>query len=999
LKAICERGEQKEAIERIDAALIQYDAAQIYTLHGFCHRILNEFAFEADVGFEISNPDEQEHLFLLEKMVKNHLKENLKAPTYSPAQIKLLLGKYRGNFRKMISSFVDTISSGKEIASAPSYSDLFHAFEREVLALGTVDKIGFKSDVELLKPMYRKMEDASAQIELLSEILETKKCNSAQFDKLLKEELFLSKMGPHQLKVRAKAPSALRYPGLLEVLRSKLVPVIDRARNPSNTFLRVARDLKEKSQHLLEAKEKFSPDDLLLEVERASHLPGFVECVRQKYRAAIIDEFQDTDPVQWNIFQKLFLNQLEVICLVGDPKQSIYAFRNADVYTYLDAAKAMGPSAKKCLDTNFRSTPSLIEALNHLFCKVQGKWMPLPRHLDALKVPPVKSGAARKASDPEHPLQFFVAIDRGGKKFPTQEMLQKKVFPFLAKEIFNLHGKGVGYSDIAILIKDRYMASEVVGYLKTHGIPASSKRGTSITDTIAFSALKELMAAVNFPYDSSKLKAALAGPIIAWNVDQIREEKSLLRAKAHMQLLHQTFIEKGYGVLFLELLNTRWGTDTLLEEMFGRGDLCLYLDLRQLLELLIEEEVTLEELVRDQHRLRNSPLEEKGSVAVMTMHLSKGLEFDTVFVLGLASRHKTGEQMVVKKEGYSLLTLFDVEDDACQSSLEEQDAEKMRQLYVALTRAKKRLYVPLFIDEDGKPIEKGEASPIELFFARLDQNPVSYNELYSSVQTLHVDRVKRIFSELEPHIHYRVLEDAPDVSYVSEIPEVTLVPPPPLHVPRYEGNLVSFTSLAKKEHGETLKIQEGALSPHTLPLGSETGSLLHLLFEKIFKLGLHHPLDEEGLKKLLQGEPWSEVLHPWIIDLLQKKLVSNFSLADIPGKQLQQEMEFCFPIAQGMMKGFCDLLFEFEGKYYILDWKSNYLGPTDADYTQEKIAQAMHQHDYFLQASIYAAALERYVKLFDNRPFSESFGGAIYYFIRGKAVCHFIPEQFKGLST
>ena len=83
--------------------------------------------------------------------------------------------------------------------------------------------------------------------------------------------------------------------------------------------------------------------------------------------------------------------------------------------------------------------------------------------------------------------------------------------------------------------------------------------------------------------------------------------------------------------------------------------------------------------------------------------------------------------------------------------------------------------------------------------------------------------------------------------------------------------------------------------------------------------------------------------------------------------------------------------FSFEGKYYLLDWKTNYLGPSDEDYTQENMAAAMHHHQYDLQASIYAEALKRYVKLFDNSDFSSCFGGAFYYFVRGKAVYHFMP--------
>jgi exodeoxyribonuclease V beta subunit len=107
-------------------------------------------------------------------------------------------------------------------------------------------------------------------------------------------------------------------------------------------------------------------------------------------------------------------------------------------------------------------------------------------------------------------------------------------------------------------------------------------------------------------------------------------------------------------------------------------------------------------------------------------------------------------------------------------------------------------------------------------------------------------------------------------------------------------------------------------------------------------------------------------------------------------------MEFLYPASEGMMKGFADLVFLYDGKYYLLDWKSNFLGPSDADYTPEKMAAAMEQHDYFLQASIYAAALERYVKLFDSRPFDELFGGALYFFVRGSAVHSFIPTPYGG---
>jgi len=358
--------------------------------------------------------------------------------------------------------------------------------------------------------------------------------------------------------------------------------------------------------------------------------------------------------------------------------------------------------------------------------------------------------------------------------------------------------------------------------------------------------------------------------------------------------------------------------------------------------------------------------------------------------------------MAIKKDGCTLMTVFDAEDSDCQTALEEQDAEKMRQLYVALTRAKKRLYVPLFIDEEQKPMEMGEASAMELFFARLDQNPLSHSELYRSAQLINLDRAKKVLDTFSRKIQYRILEEIPEISFAQAANAVELVVPGLLNFPSYDEQLFSFTALAKKDHfNEGPKpVLETSLSPHSMPAGSETGQLLHLLFEKIFKRRFHHPLNENAIKALIAEElvfshleEWAPIVFPWVVELLKNKII-HFSLADVPGNQLQQEMEFFFPVSKGMMKGFCDLLFEYESKYYLLDWKSNYLGPCDSDYTQEKMIQAMQSHDYFLQASIYAAALERYVKLFDNRPFSECFGGAIYYFIRGKAAYHFFPESY-----
>jgi exodeoxyribonuclease V beta subunit len=187
-----------------------------------------------------------------------------------------------------------------------------------------------------------------------------------------------------------------------------------------------------------------------------------------------------------------------------------------------------------------------------------------------------------------------------------------------------------------------------------------------------------------------------------------------------------------------------------------------------------------------------------------------------------------------------------------------------------------------------------------------------------------------------------------------------------------------------------------------MPLGPETGNIVHHILEQCFKLHYHYPIDPHkislSIHSLLQNTPlkdWQQVIEQAIISLLKEPLLldkTSICLCDVAPEHMQQEMEFVFPVSEGMMKGFIDLCFEHQGKYYFLDWKTNYLGPDETCYSEEAIASEMYRCNYFLQASIYATALKKHIRLFDPRSFTDLFGGAIYYFIRGKRFYHFYPK-------
>ena len=211
--------------------------------------------------------------------------------------------------------------------------------------------------------------------------------------------------------------------------------------------------------------------------------------------------------------------------------------------------------------------------------------------------------------------------------------------------------------------------------------------------------------------------------------------------------------------------------------------------------------------------------------------------------------------------------------------------------------------------------------------------------------------------------------------------------------------MLSFSSLieGKKEEGEKIYLEppkEG-----DLPLGSETGTVIHSILEELCKADLHRNLESGGQKiveryakgSCLEGK--EDALFKLIQEVVKVPFEENLcSLEEILSKDMQTEMEFLYPFRSSFLKGFIDLVFRYKGRYYILDWKSNYLGPNREDYSIEKIEECMKQSGYFLQAAIYTAALKKYLALFEKQKFESVFGGVIYFFLRGVKPYLFQPD-------
>lgn len=881
----------------IDRALALIDQAQIFTIHGFCHRMLTEYAFEGGLGFTLLSEEEADYRAILRDHITDFFRTSLNSTDYSTTQLFNL----PSNKESLIKKVLNLVEKEGEFPSYPTFETSYQNYlaARKHLPPITLEELQFNKikdfNGNLKEPYYTQLS-----------LLEKETLTLKEFETLTTLPSLLSLLIPENLPKKT-----IIDPTSLYNIRDLLLPILETATSHLCTLVRIARTVRASARKALEEKEILAPNDILKKMNECLSLHPFLSKVRSRYRAAIIDEFQDTDPIQWNIFKTLFIDEpIPALYLVGDPKQSIYSFRSADIYTYLSAQKLVPKKAH--LDTNYRSDPKLIQAFNTLFSKNK-EFLSLP---DAsLPFHPVNHPEVsnRPFPDDKQPIHYF--IYEGEKKrersWPSPAIEQNIFFPFIASEILSLTKHNFSYSDFAILVKDRYQAARLKTYLESQYIPTNSKSTESITLTPTFNLVRDLLEALIAPTEI--------------NVKRFLSHKATHHdLKQNQELLTQTIANFSRHQTLHEALRTLYIPTTL----------DAHSDYLHLSELLLQHQsqtrATLSELLNfllAQTDLPRRPLSDPNSVTIMTIHMSKGLEFNIVFALGLLNRF-TGREDFIRHQKEWLL--FHPKHAKCQAAIQNQEAEKLRQLYVAFTRAKHRLYIPLLTDTSHSAIPLGQASPLELFA------PTPTDATYLNPQKLNPN------TPPAPELH---------------MPH----PPKPTHPPRF---LHSYSSLANAAH----HIPQPHLTSE-LPKGPETGILLHTLLETI----LRNPKTDIPalLKQTLPPHFPYDLTHALINHALNTPLKPyTFTLSQVT--KLYPEVEFLYPDSSNYIKGFIDLIFKHNGEYFLLDWKTNIL----SSYDNPTLHQAMLEHDYYLQASLYQTALTRYLR-------GAPLAGTYYIFLRG----------------
>ncbi|WP_448383414.1 exodeoxyribonuclease V subunit beta [Desulfosoma sp.] len=1066
-----DEAQRSQAQRRLWEAVCRMDEAAVFTIHGFCQRMLQEFAFESAVPFDWDIlPDDGD---LYREAAADFWRHFMKSADTLKA--RWLLDTWDGP--KGLVKALEALKSPVRPRilplppekDGPDFSALHELFEK-IRALWNKGR----SDIEDILRHHQGLDRRSYTRLVIQNALDTMDALvECDMPPLSLPDPF-KRFTPRSLAAKSKggrSPShpffdlCGRYEDLLqELLNSNRLGVLRSAYG----FMEQAVSRRK------EAERSLAFDDLLQRFQEALSGPvgsKLAEAVRQKYPVALIDEFQDTDPVQYRIFQRIYMgpNGPGPLCLIGDPKQAIYSFRGADIFAYMRAKRDAGPDSVYTMTTNWRSSSGLVRAVNHLFSRHP---YPFVFHED-IPFHEVQS-AGRADQEPLRvngtvpaalQIRFIPAkgLDCTREGFITAEAAERAAAADCAGVIvrlLNLSQKGLAgignrpiqARDLAVLVRSHREGRMVQEALRRRGVASVSLQRESVFDAPEAADLLAVLSAVAEPADDRLLRTALATEILGWDalrLHSLEDDEALMediqnRFHRYRDLWHR----HGFLAAFMTLFKEENVPGHVRALPAGERRLTNLLHLAELLHAASASHPGTDRLLRwfaDRLHQENAPEEEQlrlesdeNLVQVVTIHKSKGLEYPIVFVpfpwtikprgfkeLEAVRFHDPDDLMLCVDLGSDSL------DDHRQLAYREDLAECLRLVYVALTRAKY-----LCITSWGR-INKAAASAMAwLLFPKSELDPLKDPpESAMGALTGEDDLRKELAALVSSADGAMALEEAEWGMGDVWIPKEDRDPvfqartfrarlDLPWRVTSYthmalgaEPHTPDYDAAADDVEGEE-DASQAVDAIFLFPRGPRAGRCLHEIFEKIDFSTLTPPDAENVVAETLSRHGLEPVWVKSVLTMVENVLATP--LPELPGtlrhiglKDRLNELEFHFPIArldpaglgqavrghafyepsveglqfealQGLMRGFIDVVFRFQGRYFIADYKSNHLGNRVEDYRRKRLEQAMHHHRYPLQLLLYTVAVHRYLAFrLPDYNYDSHFGGVFYFFVRG----------------
>ena len=1058
--------------QRLQQALTCFDQTSIMTIHSFCLKILKENAFESHSLFDIElMPDRSLFLrqvgcdFFMSHV--NHL-DTLFLSYLSRQQIT------PDSFAVSFGPFV----SRSNLACKPGaavFENIFDPYRETLKKIHDILLTRDKEIIELIqnhkgieKRSYTKknvpawLKDSCRKID--EQGMDT-------FFKMTEDGDALYKFSKTRIELKTKpgqTPPSHEFFDLCELLCSFYYQFENNLISLKIKFLAFFNKELDK---IKKAQGICFFDDLVNDLAKALEKPNeepiekdnalfLQKAVRKTYKACLIDEFQDTDPKQYEIFSKLFSSQGTPFFMIGDPKQAIYAFRGGDIFAYLKASKDC--EQKFTLEKNYRSAPLLVKGINGVFSDNKNPFLYENIEFSQVKTPKKAKNPLIFNKEAVCPLQFCF-IQRAGQALDRQGFISKEtaagIIPKACaidilsllqsdKHLINKNNKSpqkISPEDIAVLVRTNKQAEQIQIFLSDLNIPSYLSKTGSVFDSGQAIDLHDILWAVNTPDNKGYIYAALCTSVFGFSSEKIvnldEKEELFFKWQDRFSGYKKTWETRGFVSMAMSLLHS---DEAFLKENLSLDERALT-NFYHLIELIsqvcLKQQLSPYYLLKWYSRqlfkeLRDESADElrlesdKKAVAIVTIHKSKGLEYPIVYLpyLWEGPRKSSAKNILFHdpEKNYRLtLDLGSKDLENSRSHYEKEDmAEQRRLLYVALTRASAMCRV----------IWGGFKSVDNSAFGTL-LHPQGCKDDQIMLKDLNQLRSRADKSIVVQPYSNEVSERFIDRTDLSDSV---------LSAKRISRDLnvfwkmSSFSAIAQTQNPETLPENEKSqdhgtkdmISLARFPKGAGAGDLFHSIFETI-DFTLDSEKDSEKIFKIVQskfelfgfsGQEMIQIVDTSVKEVLGTSLsgsASGFSLKDIGPDQRFNELEFTFPVHsfqmssvqkafeqsdsifetsgyikklskmtdqsfKGFIKGFIDLVVQHEGKWYIIDYKSNYLGDTYEQYSQDAMFDAMSDHHYFLQYHIYLVALHRYLGLrLKNYDYDTHFGGIFYLFIRG----------------
>ena len=1070
-----------EIVQRLELALQTFDEAAILTVHGWCQRALADTPFAAGVPFamELEESDAELRIEIVQDFWRRHVASDACSP-----ELAALLAAKRDTPGTLASLLERRLA--KPLAGVRWPAAIEDSARPDLDALDAAYAAASASWMRARAEIVATL-DASPVLNAATYKPDTIQTAAAAWDAYVgaanplapidakKLRLCCASCLEEKTKKNARTPEHVFFDQAETLLaaRAKADAALARER------LRLVKTLFDEAGAALRTRKRerrvVSYDDVLFNLHTALYAGDdrtLARSLRDRFPAALIDEFQDTDPVQFGIFKAVYGARAAPLFLVGDPKQAIYAFRHADLHTYLKARA--WASTEYTLGENQRSTPGLIAAVNALFAANPEAFM-----LPGLDYHPVLEGrkprkmlhdeSAPRADFCVWTLPEYAGTDcmpKGAAKQAAARATAAEIARLLnaaADGAITYDGARLAPGHVAVLVRTHNEGAVIKQALAALGIASVELAHESVFRTPDADDVARVLMAILEPGHTGLLRAALATELLGLDANAIAalstDETQLM---AHLQRFlgyRDTWLARGVAVMYRELLAGEGVSRRMLGREDGERRLTNLLHLGERLHVASQTHRAPDALLRwldaqrrdeaaaaDVAQLRLESDEKL--VQIVTIHKAKGLEYPVVFCPfvfdGYQRRDRTEGREYHDDHGDAIFDFRDAvelgdEDAAIEAQVGlEGCAESLRLLYVALTRASHRCYIVAgcyAASVFGKPSAKeGCRSLLNWLVAGAGQTPDAWTKGDTSPALIE-QAWTRFAARFAPNVACLPLPLDPGVPLVvaQPSPETLYAATPPAHIAA-PWRIGSFSALHDGAASESAATDHDAyadrprerpitpaLAPDDIlrfPRGARAGECLHAAFERAdftdaktwndaIDVALRrHPVSLPGVSTALLTRMMARMMG----DVVHTELPGGIRLDAIKRERRLTELGFNLPAhgvtanaanallrslgyavdrltfarLDGYLKGYIDLVFEHQGRYCIVDWKSNHLGHSPSDYDRPALAEAMAEHGYHLQSLLYCVALTRYLgrRVRDYRH-DKHFGGVFYLFLRG----------------